>query len=108
MRGDAGYVQLVTGVSRAQLLHWRRIGLVWPSTPADGRGRPALFDDEDIAWIAMVLRLVNLGVEPGALLRAANEEGMEVFSRSLAQAAVDLGKTYPNWLDSLRKVLDSA
>ena len=108
MRGDAGYVQLVTGVSRAQLLHWRRIGLVWPSTPADGRGRPALFDDEDIAWIEMVLRLVNLGIEPGAILKAANGEGMLVYAAKLKDAADHLGRAYPPWLDSLRKVLDSA
>lgn len=108
MRVEAGDVHVLAGVTRAQLLHWRRIGLVWPSTPADGRGRPALFDEEDIEWIRSVRELVDLGVEPGRIVGYARTDGIPMFTAKLEATAERMRRTYPAWVDSLREVLDSA
>lgn len=60
----------LTGVTYRQLNHWVITGLVTPSlAAAEGSGTQRMFSDEDVAEIALIKHLVDLGVEISRIRR---------------------------------------
>ena len=63
----------VTGVSRMQLTHWEKQGVVRPSRPASGRGSQRLYSFNELVQLKAAKRLRDEGLSLQKLRKALSE-----------------------------------
>lgn len=63
----------VTGVSRMQLTHWDKKGVVRPSKPASGRGSQRLYSFDELVQLKAAKRLRDEGLSLQKLRKALSE-----------------------------------
>lgn len=63
----------ITGVGRGLLTGWLNRGLLRPTRPSRGHGRPRLFAMRDLVWLAVAHRLTTLGVRAEQAAQFADE-----------------------------------